>query len=86
MRAKRTVDGTDIRTEKTGAAFNLKTKRLNMGGTKVTFNEINCGGWVLQSLLARTRITYMNYRTMLRCWTTGTRRRRRTNAARIALT
>ena len=41
MRAKMMVEGTDTRMKKVGALFNLKTKRLDMGGAKVTFNKIN---------------------------------------------
>ena len=41
MRAKGTVEGTNTRIEKMRAPFNLKTKRLNVGGTKVTFNKID---------------------------------------------
>ena len=39
--AKRMIEGTHMRTAETRTAFNLKTKRLIMGWTEVTFNEIN---------------------------------------------
>ena len=39
--AKRMVEGTNIRTKKMGTLLNLKTKRLDMGQTESTFNEVN---------------------------------------------
>ena len=41
MRAKGTIEGTNICMEKTGSTFNLKTKGLDMRGSKITVNEIN---------------------------------------------
>ena len=41
MRAKGMVEGTNIRTKKMGTLLNLKTKRLDMGQTESTFNEVN---------------------------------------------
>ena len=40
MWAKRTVEGTHIGTEESGATFNLKTKRLNMGWMKICWCPI----------------------------------------------
>ena len=39
--AKRAIKGTHISVEETRTLFNLKTKRLNMGRTEITFNEVN---------------------------------------------
>ena len=45
MWAKRTVKGTHIGTKESGATFNLKTKRVGVGWTKIAFNEINLVEW-----------------------------------------
>ena len=41
MRAKRTIEDTNTCSKKLGALFDLKTQRLDMGGTGITCNEIN---------------------------------------------
>ena len=41
MRAKKTVEATNICVKKVGTLFNLKTKRLDMGGAKIAVNKIN---------------------------------------------
>ena len=41
MWAKRIIEGTDTCTKEAGTPFNLKTKRLDMRWTEITFNKIN---------------------------------------------
>ena len=45
MWAERTVEGTHIGTKESGATFNLETKRLDVGWTEITFNEIDFVEW-----------------------------------------
>ena len=67
-------EGTGTRAKKMEASFDLKTKRLDMGGAKVTFNEIDFderGSDTCMSWVASLRCTESGSISPLRKWAKG---------------